>query len=76
MTGCGCGKLARRWTRSLVGTTLGVGSGTGCSMGGRTLGGHCIGVTCREMSASCWIASVCGRLSFAYGAAGAGLRKA
>eukprot|EP00978_Attheya_sp_CCMP212_P045722 scaffold357957_cov39-Attheya_sp.AAC.1 len=45
-------------------------------MVGRILGGRCLGVTWRKISASCWIASDWGRLSFAYGAAGAGLRRA
>eukprot|EP00978_Attheya_sp_CCMP212_P009052 scaffold21347_cov54-Attheya_sp.AAC.2 len=53
-----------------------VGSGTGCAIGGSILGGRCLGVTCRKMSASCWIDLAWGRLSFTYGAAGAGLRRA
>ena len=62
------------WTGTLGGWTGGV--GTDCAIVGRILGGRCLGVTWRKISASCWIASAWGRLSFAYGAAGAGLRRA
>eukprot|EP00978_Attheya_sp_CCMP212_P026358 scaffold86514_cov28-Attheya_sp.AAC.1 len=62
------------WTGTLGGWTGGV--GTDCAIFGRILRGRCLGVTWRKIAASCWIASAWGRLSFAYGAAGAGLRRA
>ena len=52
--------------------TVSSGSGGGAGM----LGGLGLGVTWRKISARAVMASACGRLSVAYGAAGAGLRRA
>jgi hypothetical protein len=75
------------WIVSGVTGTLGGGAGLGSTIGACTvdsgsgvgagsLGGLVRGVTWRKISARAVMASACGRLSLAYGAAGAGLRRA